>query len=138
MLQNLPRRTSQRMPKMFNLLNYPIHLDQAIELGLDVTLYAKLMAEALAHVLWKAQVNAKDVEFVLAPPRESDIQARTAIRSEFLGDHALWLLDYDCCRDLPQNEQGVEQAVAAFYGNDPFYPRPYQDEEFGRRSRRLF
>lgn len=44
--------------------------------------------------------------------------------SPTLGDYAVWILDFDCCKHMPLDEVGVEQAVAAFYKNDPYYPRP--------------
>jgi hypothetical protein len=37
-------------------------------LDLDVKLYAETTAEALALIHWGAQIDAIDVEFVLAPP----------------------------------------------------------------------
>ena len=36
----------------------------------------------------------------------------------------MWILDFDCCRAISLDEVGVEQACAAFFKNDPFYPRP--------------
>ena len=120
----------------FNLRNYPLHADQVEELQLDQPLYARILAETLASLYWKANVDANDVEFVLAPPREESDQSRR-IKSDFLGDHVVWLLDFDCCRDMPLDESGVEQAVAAFYRNDPYYPRPGQEDWTHFRGRFL-
>jgi hypothetical protein len=36
----------------------------------------------------------------------------------------MWILDFDLCRDLTLDEKGIEQASNAFWGNDPYYPRP--------------
>ncbi|KAF2867794.1 zinc finger protein-domain-containing protein [Massariosphaeria phaeospora] len=36
----------------------------------------------------------------------------------------MWLLDFDCCRYMSMDEAGIEQACAAFFRNDPYYPRP--------------
>lgn len=120
--------------KSFSLRNYPLHVDQVEELKLDGKLYASIMAETLAHLYWRANVDANDVEFVLAPPRKDytdQIGARSAhsstIGSEKLGEHVIWILDFDCCRQMTLDEKGVEQAVAAFYRNDPYYPRPGRD-----------
>lgn len=117
--------------KGFSLRNYPLHLDQIEELALDFKLYARILADALAQLYWKAHVDANDVEFVLAPPWNGDtvhhqrILARPAvIDSVFLGEHVVWILDFDLCRDMPMDEGGVEQAVKAFYQNDPYFPRP--------------
>jgi Zinc finger protein len=35
------------------------------------------------------------------------------------------MLDFDRCKDMPMDKKGVEQAVVAFFRNDPYYPRPY-------------
>lgn len=118
--------------KAFSLRNHPLHLDQIEGLGLDGTLYAKIMAETLAILYWEAHIDANDVEFVLAPPPKINRSKRfegplahdTVIKSHSLGEHVVWILDFDCCKPLPLDEKGVDQAVTAFYKNDPFYPRP--------------
>ena len=78
---------------------------------------------------WKAHIDANDVEFVLSPQtngkeESSEESSRQAIMSTSLGKHCVWILDFDCCRNMPCDEDGVEQAVAAFFRNDPYYPRP--------------
>ena len=115
------RLVEQSRFKAFSLRNFPLHVDQIEELGLNKMLYARIMAETLAHMYWRAHVDANDVEFVLAP---SSSNQETTIKSQLLGEHVIWLLDFDCCRDMSFDERGVEQAVVAFYRNDPFYPRP--------------
>ena len=104
----------------FSLRNYPLHVDQMEELALDMMTYAEIMAETLAHLYWRAHVDANDVEFVLAPP--SPPHSGT-FNSDILGEHSIWLLDFDCCRHMTFDEEGVKQAVEAFYRNDPFFPR---------------
>ena len=121
--------------KAFSLRNYPLHVDQIEDLSLDSFLYARIMAETLAVLYWKAHIDANDVEFVLAPPSSSDhsvpadkaLAPQSIIDSHTLGEHVVWMLDFDCCRRIPLNEKGVQQAVEAFYRNDPFYPRPRHD-----------
>ena len=119
--------------KAFSLRNSPLHVDQMEELGLDGALYAQVMAETLAVLYWEARIDANDVEFVLAPApvsrdhsvsSEEALDRDTVIKSCFLGEHVVWILDFDCCRTMSLNERGVEQAVAAFWRNDPYYPRP--------------
>ena len=129
------RLDRQSQFKAFSLRNYPLHVDQMEEMGLDVDLYARTMAEALAYLYWEAHVDVNDVEFVLAPapsttddthakpPRQPQI-----FNSQLLGSHAMWILDFDCCRPMAMDEEGVEQAVTAFYRNDPFYPRPGKED----------
>ncbi|KAI4097980.1 MAG: hypothetical protein LQ339_006641 [Xanthoria mediterranea] len=53
----------------FSLRNFPLHVDQMEELGIDGELYASMMAETLAYLYWTAHIDANDIEFVLAPPR---------------------------------------------------------------------
>ena len=118
--------------KAFSLRNYPLHLDQIEGLGLDGVLYAQIMAETLAILYWKAHIDANDVEFVLAPPPRLDhsqgfkepLAHNTVIKSHSLGEHVVWILDFDCCKPISLDEMGVDQAVTAFYKNDPYYPRP--------------
>ncbi|KAI9699974.1 MAG: hypothetical protein M1836_002508 [Candelina mexicana] len=111
----------------FSLRNYPLHADQIEELALDNILYARIMAETLADLYWRAHIDANDVEFVLAPSRGGYSAEPSIIRSDVLGDHTVWILDFDCCTPMPFDETGVEQAVSAFFRNDPFYPRPGRD-----------
>lgn len=109
--------------KAFSLRNFPLHLDQMEELGIsdtDMQLYAKIMAEALAMMHWYGEIDANDVEFVLAPSSSSSNPVITNV----LGPHVMWILDFDCCRKMSMDERGIEQAVTAFLRNDPFYPRP--------------
>jgi hypothetical protein len=34
------------------------------------------------------------------------------------------MLDFNRCKNITKDEQGVKQAVHAFYRNDPYFPRP--------------
>jgi hypothetical protein len=109
----------------FSLRNVPLHLDQMEALSLNINAYAETMAEALALMHWAAQIDANDVEFVLAPPAPQSKHApSSAFQSEYLGVHKMWILDFDCCRSMQMDETGVEQACTAFFKNDPFYPKP--------------
>ena len=96
-----------------------------------------MMAETLAELYWRACVDANDVEFVLAPPRKTPAP-QTVIKSEVLGDHTMWILDFDCCKNISLDEAGMEQAVIAFYQNDPFYPRPFCDDKNDQALWRVF
>jgi hypothetical protein len=84
------------------------------------------MAETLAIMHWIGEIDGKDIEFVLAPPNEKN-GGSFEIQSNPLGDHSVWVLDFDLCRRMTMDLNGVKQAVASFWGNDPYYPRPGKD-----------
>jgi hypothetical protein len=54
------------------------------------------------------------------------------------------MLDYDCVHDMGQDEEGVAQAVNAFWRNDALIPRPYAfgqtngDRELWERFKECF
>lgn len=128
------RRHGAERPKRFaafSLKNFPLHLDQMEQLDLNVASYAETMADALAMMHWYGEIDANDVEFVLAPhpnpthpSSPSPSPSPNESTSSFLGEHSVWMLDFDCCRPMSMDEQGVKQAVTAFFRNDPFYPLP--------------
>ncbi|OJJ56229.1 hypothetical protein ASPSYDRAFT_48510 [Aspergillus sydowii CBS 593.65] len=123
------RHTTQRASRFqaFSLRNYPLHVDQMEELGIperDITGYARSMAEALAVMHWGAEVDGNDVEFVLAAPNDINTREPQTQWSNILGRHSMWILDFDLVRTMDMDEQGVQQAVKAFWKNDPFFPRP--------------
>jgi len=43
-------------------------------------------------------------------------------------DMAVWMLDFDCMRPMSMDAAGVQQAVDAFYRNDPYFPRPWAND----------
>jgi len=114
---------SQSRFQRFSLRNLPLHINQMEVLNLDVKSYAETMAESLALMHWGARIDANDVEFVLAPLRVEYAHSST-FQSDYLGVHCMWILDFDCCRPIRMDEEGVDEACAAFFKNDPFYPRP--------------
>lgn len=123
------RQTQDARPRQhtfFSLRNFPLHIDQIEELGLAIEEYAECMADALAFLHWRVGIDANDVEFVLAAPRSSSDtdNGPTTFDSGALGRHSIWVLDFDCCGDLPLDESGVDIAARAFWRNDPYYPRP--------------
>jgi hypothetical protein len=79
----------------FSLRNVPLHIDQMEALGLDTKAYAETMADALALMHWVAEIDANDVEFVLAPPREDQSSEKPVFQSECLRRHSMWILDFD-------------------------------------------
>ena len=108
------------------LRNIPLHLDQMEELGLPVEQYASAMADTMAFLHWQSEIDAADVEFVLARPRrdqhqhQHQHQGQSASGSSSssssssplsigskaftpdgpFGSHAMWLIDFDCCEQM--------------------------------------
>jgi len=67
-----PPQHGSRPATFFTLRNFPLHLNQMTDLGLDVENFARSVADALALMHWIIQVDARDVEFVLgSTPIES-------------------------------------------------------------------
>ncbi|KAM0818046.1 hypothetical protein AB5N19_03853 [Seiridium cardinale] len=97
-----------------------------MDLELDVPGYATAITRALAFMHWEAKIDANDMEFVLASAPDGDIPQ---FQSKYFGGHGLWILDFDCCKRMSMDEQGVQQGAEAFLQNDPFYPRPGKDNE---------
>ncbi|KKP00249.1 hypothetical protein THAR02_07662 [Trichoderma harzianum] len=132
--------------RAFSLRNFPLHLDQMEQLGIDAGDYAIGMADALAFLHWVAKVDGNDVEFVLARPRsqsdtgstQSQTDERRLNNTKILGPHTLWMLDFDLCRDLTLDDKGIEQACKAFWRNDPFYPRPGSSNAENQRLWTIF
>ncbi|KAI9170692.1 hypothetical protein HJFPF1_00162 [Paramyrothecium foliicola] len=110
-----------RGPRFFSLRNYPLHADQVEELGLPGDIYARAMAEALATLHWRLRTDAADVEFVLGAHRGDKADDSSSMP---LGQHALWLLDFDCCRPITADEAALDPIARAFWRNDPYFPQP--------------
>ncbi|KAK9419166.1 putative DUF3669 domain-containing protein [Seiridium unicorne] len=122
------RKLGQQESKVraFSLRNYPLHVNQMMDLELDVPNYATAIARALAFIHWAAKIDANDVEFVLGSAPDGDIPQ---FQSKYFGGHSLWILDFDCCKRMSMDEQGVQRGAEAFLQNDPFYPRPGKDNQ---------
>jgi hypothetical protein len=91
------------------------------DLGVDIVLYTAMIADALAALYCYAAIDANDVEFVLALSR---LEFTRLFPLNAFEDHTLWVFDFDCCKHMSMDEKGVNQAIAAFFKNDLFYPRP--------------
>ncbi|OOQ82178.1 hypothetical protein PEBR_41929 [Penicillium brasilianum] len=111
----------------FTLRNFPLHQDQMEEIGIpmaDMKAYAAIMGETLAAMHWIGEVDGRDIEFVLAPAECKEFK-ETDIITNVLGEHCMWVLDFDLCQDITMDIQGVHQAVNAYWWSEPlFMPRP--------------
>lgn len=136
----------------FSLRNFELHLNQMEQLAMDTKYFGEQLASALAKMHWIAEVDARDVEFVIgsaqapaspevdggAPPNEyiplsawelehMEPNTFTEPLVHSKSPLRLWLLDFNQCRTMSMDEEGVEKAVHAFRVNDPYYPRPPVD-----------
>jgi hypothetical protein len=126
----------------FNLRNFPLYLDQIVGLELSADDITSTLASTLAVIHFKAEIDARDVEFVLgtapsfshnqAPtsaeiltgsPRMSSAPAGTGINFTNRWIH-LWVLDFNECAPITMDETGMETAAVAFHQNAPYCPRP--------------
>jgi hypothetical protein len=102
----------------------------------------KILAEALAHCYWKAEVDANDVEFVLAPPTARKyVYLKPTPTFRVLGEKLTkWMLDFGSVRHITQDVDGIAQAARAFWRSDPYFPRHYFNgqTDFDRKLWKLF
>ncbi|KAL2258475.1 hypothetical protein VTK26DRAFT_8209 [Humicola hyalothermophila] len=128
-------RTSRMgRPYLFTMRNMVLHIEELDALGLGIAHYVVALADALAFLLWVARIDADGVEFVLAPPRQhvnGGPRASNPLEAcaqwstcETLGDHVLWVLDFDRCNGLRMDRRGARRAAECFLRNDPYFPRP--------------
>ncbi|KAJ9612255.1 hypothetical protein H2200_003852 [Cladophialophora chaetospira] len=142
----LGRRQDRSDLALFKLRNFDLMVNEMEQLGLDTAFFAKVLAEALAVLHWKAKVDADDVEFVLGrapvtnmPPTAANLEVwgrDSPAGREFLEFDCqqrrmgVWLLDFNQCKEFPESETGIKQLQNSFYYNDPYYPRPISDHPY--------
>jgi hypothetical protein len=128
-------------PMFFSLRNFNLFLDQLEELKVPgLVKMAELMGMALAVMHWQIGIDADDVEFVLGSsplypteprplspsqvsslPKNTSTWKQTNFKKRAIH---LWMLDFNRCKNITKDEQGLKNAVQAFYRNDPYFPRP--------------
>ncbi|KAJ0337720.1 hypothetical protein COL922a_006416 [Colletotrichum nupharicola] len=144
------RPSSLHTQGTFSLRNFELTLDKMEQLGLGAMQFVAPIAEALAVVHWKAGSDGRDIEFVLGGPPERRISAEgfraldsnvhtqrvTTWRKAGTVDEVaslqqstacVWLLDFNQCSGIKADAQGVQMAAAAYWDNDPYYPRLTKD-----------
>lgn len=135
--------------KSFRLRNFPLQIEDIETLGLESLRLVSAMADALAVMHWKANVDANDVEFVLGlsatQPKQRTSQEMLSLHPrspEFAAGYSflkqridLWLLDFNQCT-MFDPEKPVDEwmglLTGAFWFNDPYYPRPAAKHENDR------
>lgn len=154
---HLGRRKVGRPAAFFSLRNFPLHVNQARDAGMEVAGYAEEMALGLAVAHWRARVDCNDVEFVLGGPPTAlnfcepssamlaeavrahrSVDVRVRVRGFKKRRAQLWMIDYDKCRDITMDVAGAEQAARAAEDNDPYFPKPLGEREEDRELWRVF
>ncbi|KAL7784318.1 hypothetical protein V8C37DRAFT_396110 [Trichoderma ceciliae] len=131
----------------FSLRNFKMHLNQILELQLDVKTMAGRMAISMAIMHWAAKTDARDVEFALGISSKktsmelSDEAIRNLPRPMYTGPASyihedffsrttdLWLLDFNQVQLITLDDAGVAKAIEAAKINDPYLPRPLQESK---------
>ena len=120
----------------FSLRNFEADLSFADDLIAEKSHHAIAMAMSLACMHWEARVDGADVEFVLGtapedyplaaneiakfPPRTNSAHIKNSLRRVV----QLWLLDFNQVGQITMDDAGITKALAAFWQNDPYFPRP--------------
>ncbi|KAM0257744.1 hypothetical protein ACHAQJ_004195 [Trichoderma viride] len=130
--------------RFFSLRNFKMHLEQMVELQLDVKVMASRIATAMAIMHWAAKTDARDVEFVLGSSSKKPVAelsgkdirnlsgplytgpASYVHEDFFIRTTDLWLLDFNQVQPITMDEAGVAKAVEAVKLNDPYFPKPLQ------------
>ncbi|KAH0846503.1 hypothetical protein AYO21_10144 [Fonsecaea monophora] len=124
----------------FRLRDFELKVNEMEFLQLDTSTWARAMAQMLAVLHWRAQIDANGVEFVLGKTPHVEAE-QTAIRLESRSCNlanvsniirfechrrsiGIWLLDFNQCRTFSESPAGVRQLQRAFYLSDPYYPSP--------------
>lgn len=138
----LGRQGTGQFPPQFSLRNFELTLVMMNALGLPKLYFAKLLGQALAIIHWEAKVDGRDIEFVLGSAPAGTVKLWTMKFSP--GEEApytereldstrrfirIWVLDFNQCRQMSMDEAGCQQAALAFWDNDPYYPRPTNNDE---------
>ncbi|KAI1613313.1 zinc finger protein-domain-containing protein [Exophiala viscosa] len=132
----LGRREKRFDRQAFRLRNFDLMVNEMEELQLDTSKFAAIMGKTLSILHWSAHVDADDVEFVLgrsptlkmrASATDCNDSNKDDVCQDFTSDerhNVIWLLDFDQCKSLDDNDAGIKQLMQSFYFNDPYYPRP--------------
>jgi hypothetical protein len=148
---NCPTTTSYDSSQ--TLRNFPLYLDQAKMLGLNVNACAEEMAMGLAVLHWQAQIDSQDTEFVLGTstttancnyyPNHKSTAPPTSTSDDFTQrETQLWMLDFDKCTKIDFDSSSSEEVIRKYFvavtGNDPYFPHPGKDVDLWRTFRDMY
>ncbi|KAK4199785.1 hypothetical protein QBC40DRAFT_175450 [Triangularia verruculosa] len=127
----------------FSLRNFKLHLNQMVEIGVDIAMFNRKMAVSMAIMHWAARVDARDAEFVIGsstakstPAQLRPAQLEGLTKPTYTGPSTLLdedffqrsidlcIMDFNQVRSITLDEAGVALAVEAVKLNDPYLPRP--------------
>lgn len=122
-----------------SLRNFELRLNMLEEMKYNIKPLAKTMAIGLAVLHWEAQLDAMDTEFVLGSSAAESLQpgyADTTAAPQKIPKidftqrtTQMWMLDFDKATTFDLREGDVRgKLVPAFLGNDPYYPRPAEED----------
>ncbi|KAL7936605.1 zinc finger domain-containing protein [Trichoderma chlorosporum] len=132
----------------FSLRNFKMHLNQMIDIKLDIPAMASRIGSAMAILHWSAGTDARDVEFVLGSsankvsakitpqaiakfPQVTYTGPESRITEDFFARTTeLWVLDFNQVRPITMDAAGVAKAVEAATINDPYLPKPLGESHF--------
>jgi hypothetical protein len=135
----------------FSLRNFKMHLNQMVEIQLDVETMTRRIAVAMAIMHWAAKTDARDVEFALGSSTKKLLLAMDADELQklepftytgppsrrdedfFRRTTELWVLDFNQVRSITLDEAGVAQAVEAARINDPYLPKPLRESPIEKK-----
>lgn len=130
-----------RGPKGLPILqNYPLgqtRLSQALSKP-EYLRALKMLAAAVAVLHFEVKCDARDIEFVFGGPDPNrHKKGRSEILFKFFSqgtetdlspNSQMWLLDFNQVTSITLDETGMEKAVLGFVENDPYYPKPGQNQ----------
>ncbi|KAL7959372.1 zinc finger domain-containing protein [Trichoderma compactum] len=140
----------------FSLRNFKMHLNQMVDLQLDVKAMAGRMGIAMAIMHWAAKTDARDIEFVLGsssskPSAQLSAQAIAKLpgpvytgplsyvdQDFFSRITNLWVLDFNQVQSIAMDEAGVAKAIEAAKINDPYLPKPLGASQIEKQAWNTF
>ena len=146
----LGANSSGRTNRFFSLRNFKLFHDRCQRLGLDLEAFVRKMAGSMALMHFAANIDGRDVEFVLGSKVEPTERMslgeleRLAPCTDTLSPTAsveagpwnycrrrveMFVLDFNQCRSIEMTREGMETAAEALVINDPYCPRPHHTDE---------